>query len=282
MKRLITGILAASAAAIVVLRLSPLPFGIVVTAVVLWAAAEFSKLAWRVAHSNTLQWALGLGLAAIGFTNLVYRGTIPLSLPSGLAGEDGWFAAAAAVLALTALVGLTGRAEPRERLEGATLCAFGTLWLGLFLVAAIDLHGDQPVLLFWVLAVASLGDVGAYYGGKLFGRRRLAPLISPKKTIAGSISGLFASLITGIVVFVVWRGVPALGLDVPLLAVLCGGVAQAGDLVESMLKRAAEVKDTGRLLPGHGGILDRLDSVLLATPLLLLAVQLGAMPSAAP
>ena len=79
-----------------------------------------------------------------------------------------------------------------------------------------------------------------------------------------------------------WRGPEALGPDVPVVALLCGGAGQVGDLVESMLKRAVQVKDTGGLLPGHGGLLDRLDSVLLATPAFYVAIQAGATPSLLP
>ena len=138
------------------------------------------------------------------------------------------------------------------------------------------------MLLLWVLVVVSLGDIGAYYGGHLLGRRPLAPVLSPKKTIAGAVSGLAASCAAGVAVVLVWHGPEALGLDVPVVALLCGGAGQAGDLVESMLKRAVQVKDTGGLLPGHGGLLDRLDSVLLATPAFYVAIQAGATPSLLP
>ena len=107
-------------------------------------------------------------------------------------------------------------------------------------------------------------------------------MLSPKKTIAGAVSGLIASAATGAAAFLLWHGPDAFGIDVPAVALLCGAAAQAGDLVASMLKRAVEVKDTGGLLPGHGGLLDRLDSVLLAAPVLLVAVQAGAAPSLQP
>jgi phosphatidate cytidylyltransferase len=115
-----------------------------------------------------------------------------------------------------------------------------------------------------VFAIVWVGDTGAFYGGRAFGRRLLLPRVSPKKTVEGAITGLIASVIAGTVVGV-WR------LSIPWmnLAVFSGIAAvagQIGDLAESALKRSAGVKDSSSILPGHGGILDRLDSLLFAVP----------------
>ena len=118
-----------------------------------------------------------------------------------------------------------------------------------------------------LLAITFATDTGAYAFGRLFGRHKLAPAISPNKTIEGAIGGLLAGAVAAI-------GVPML-LDVSttmpgpvLLAVVVPIAAMAGDLVESALKRRLSVKDMSNLLPGHGGLLDRLDSLLLAGPCL--------------
>jgi phosphatidate cytidylyltransferase len=131
-----------------------------------------------------------------------------------------------------------------------------------------------------LLAIVWLGDTAAYAVGSRWGRRRLAPVLSPKKTWEGAAAGLAASL-AGAAAWCGWR------LGEPSAAVVAIGLvtavaAQAGDLVESMLKRAAGVKDSGQLLPGHGGVLDRLDALLLAAPALLLGLWLIGYGVAAP
>jgi phosphatidate cytidylyltransferase len=115
------------------------------------------------------------------------------------------------------------------------------------------------------LAITWLTDTGAYFGGIRYGRRRLAPKISPKKSVEGALFGLLAAALTG--------GIFALAVgESPVQLVLFGLIlsvcAQLGDLVESALKRERAVKDTGSLLPGHGGILDRFDSLIIVFPVL--------------
>jgi len=108
------------------------------------------------------------------------------------------------------------------------------------------------------------GDAAAYYGGRAFGRHKLAPTISPNKTVEGSIIGLAGSVLAGI-----GLGSSLPGFSITFLALACfaAGIAgQLGDLAESALKRSAGVKDSSSLLPGHGGMLDRLDSLMFAAP----------------
>ena len=279
MKRVVTGIVTAALAAAIVLYPKPLFFVAVLTLVVLLAAAEYTALVQRIADAPRFRLALWLALVLVALTNGVHLRIVPLPRLWDL---DVWFAAATAVLALATAVGLGNRAELRDRLAISALFTFGALWLGLFLVAAVHLHQLDPALLLWVLAVAAVGDVGAYYGGRAFGRRPLAPRISPKKTVAGAVCGLIASVGVGIAGFLLWLGPDDFVPGVPLVALVCGGAGQAGDLVASLLKRAAKVKDASRLLPGHGGLLDRLDSVMLATPLMYVLVDIGALGPAIP
>lgn len=234
-------------------------------------AAQLSPRSARAAARFRIALWLALVLVALADGVQASIATLPR-----LAGFDVRFQAATVALGMAAAVGLSSRADMRERLAISAMFTFGALWLGLFLVAAIHLHQLHPALLFWVLAVAAVGDIGAYYGGRALGRRPLAPEISPRKTIAGAVSGLAASLGVGLAGFLFWLGPEHLTPGVPLAALVCGGAGQAGDLTASLLKRAAQVKDASRLLPGHGGILDRLDSVLLATPLMYVLVDIGA------
>ena len=121
-----------------------------------------------------------------------------------------------------------------------------------------DLAKWVPSLLIWVLIVTWATDIGAYFAGRRFGRRKLAPAISPNKTVEGLYGGMaLATLLS--VGWVILMGLPMLLIGIaPLFAV----VAQGGDLFESWMKRKAGVKDSGNLLPGHGGVLDRLDGLI--------------------
>ena len=136
-------------------------------------------------------------------------------------------------------------------------------------------RGDSHVLgIVLLFAAVSSGDIAAYYGGTLFGRRPLAPNLSPKKTIEGTLFGLAGSSVAAAIVVHFWidGATWLVGLAIGLLL---GAVGQAGDLFESALKRAADAKDASGILPGHGGILDRLDGLLFGGATLYAAVHLG-------
>ncbi|GJL78720.1 MAG: phosphatidate cytidylyltransferase [Nitrospinaceae bacterium] len=152
--------------------------------------------------------------------------------------------------------------------------------LGVFYVAGLSgyfilvqgLENGRLWIVFLFLIIW-LGDSAAYYGGRKFGRRPLAPEISPGKTIEGALFGLAGSLAGGIIAkLTFFQGTPLVHcLLVPLF---CGIIGQFGDLAESVLKRYAGVKDSGALIPGHGGVLDRVDSLLFAGPALYLYYRL--------
>lgn len=143
----------------------------------------------------------------------------------------------------------------------------GVLFIGLSLSFAVLIRdgSDGAAWLFLVLAVVFAGDVGAYYAGTRFGRHKLLPAVSPGKTVEGALGGIAANLLVGSVVKIV--ALPDMYWGGSLLCfVLLGMAGQVGDLYESAFKRAAGVKDSGRLLPGHGGMLDRIDALLFALP----------------
>jgi phosphatidate cytidylyltransferase len=119
-----------------------------------------------------------------------------------------------------------------------------------------------------LLAVVWAGDTGAYFGGRKFGKTKLAPSISPKKTREGSALGIAASVVGGLSAYAVYgESLGSLG-QILACSVLGGAAGQVGDLFESTVKRFGGVKDSGRLFPGHGGILDRVDALLFAAPVL--------------
>ncbi len=119
--------------------------------------------------------------------------------------------------------------------------------------------------MFWTIAVTALGDTAAYYVGSIWGKKKLMPRISPGKTVEGSLAGLAGNGLGGLLYALLFLP-QAASLEGFLLSLGVGLVGQAGDLSESMLKRAAQVKDSSNILPGHGGILDRLDSLMFSAP----------------
>jgi phosphatidate cytidylyltransferase len=140
------------------------------------------------------------------------------------------------------------------------------LLVALPLTYTVRLHGiapDGPILLMFALVITWVGDSAAYFAGRAFGKRPLAPVLSPKKSWEGTIASIIGALVVALV-FSRWLTIPLPHL---LAMAAVGNVAgQAGDLLESAYKRSAGVKDSGSLLPGHGGVLDRIDALILAIP----------------
>lgn len=125
----------------------------------------------------------------------------------------------------------------------------------------------------YVFATVWLTDTGAYFVGITLGKKKLAPRVSPNKSVEGSVGGLISATLLG-ALFWVWTGMGTLPA-ILALSLLTSVVSQIGDLFESALKRAAGIKDSGSLIPGHGGILDRFDSFLFALPLVYFVLKLG-------
>lgn len=132
---------------------------------------------------------------------------------------------------------------------------------------------DGMILALWALATVWATDIGAYFAGRLIGGPKLAPAISPNKTWAGLIGGMAAALVLGLG-FHQWA---ALALPLALASPVLAVIAQLGDLYESALKRRAGVKDSGTILPGHGGVLDRLDGVVTVAPCAALLLMMVGM-----
>ena len=205
-------------------------------------------------------------------------------LPSGAAA----LAAAAAValapdaLGLVAMAGgllisVTVLARPRRAAALATAgtAAFPLLYLGLPLgaLAALAVDAGREVLLLLIATVVA-SDTAQYYGGRLLGRRKLAPTVSPGKTVEGAVCGVVAAAIA-----FTWLGGWWLPILEPVARAVVGTTlaasGMAGDLFESHLKRASGVKDSSGLIPGHGGVLDRIDALLFAAPVYYAVVILG-------
>ncbi len=219
------------------------------------AIAGFELMLMKAPRSRFLQmWGL---LLTLTFAGAVVFG-------------EGWRPRFAVLLFLVlgALIGGMFRPEPLE--EASTRTAWliaGPIYVGgtlatVALVHQLD-HGGAWVLLTMVLAWAS--DTTAYFTGRKFGKTKLYESISPKKTVEGALGGLLGSAL-GAIAIQHW-----LLVDMPLwhaviLAVIAGTFGQAGDLLESLIKRSAGVKDSGMILPGHGGLLDRVDALMFTAP----------------
>jgi len=174
----------------------------------------------------------------------------------------------AAALLMLALLSLWRVKDPARRFRGLAegvlgLCYIGYAMACLWLLRMETAHG--AAWLFLVLGATWAGDSAAFFIGSRFGRRRFCPDLSPNKTWAGAVGGLAGSLAGGLLSLPLFAGEVSAGFLVATsLAVGLSG--QLGDLFESLWKRAKGVKDSGNLIPGHGGILDRIDSLLIGIP----------------
>lgn len=192
--------------------------------------------------------------------------SIGLMAMGGSPFRTAWAAAFAALMTLLATRWSVAGQAPHYRAPHLWL-TFGVLYLGLAAAALLYLRvgtgeAGRGLFLFLLLAVWAT-DIGAYAAGRTFGGPKLLPRVSPKKTWAGLIGGMAASALVGwaVAVWVLHAAAPG---RVALVAAGLAVVGQAGDLLESFIKRRSQVKDSGKLIPGHGGLLDRIDGLVAA------------------
>ncbi|MDO9110090.1 MAG: phosphatidate cytidylyltransferase, partial [Desulfatirhabdiaceae bacterium] len=165
---------------------------------------------------------------------------------------------------------------PRYKTDPAIVHAFamqiqGMVYIPVLITCLIRIRNTDAGILwiFLLLAVVFAGDIGAYYAGSYLGRHKLCPSVSPNKTVEGSIGGLCANLLIGAIIKAMF--LPSLPWAACMVMfLLIGAAGQIGDLYESALKRSVQIKDSGTLLPGHGGMLDRIDALLFASPVALI------------
>jgi phosphatidate cytidylyltransferase len=198
--------------------------------------------------------------ASIGVTSSVWVGDQMMANAVAL---DAALLSASVVLAAISVASWRGG---RDALGRVAASVFPMLYLGLPIGAMIvlrSLRGRQALFLLMLAVIVS--DSAQYYTGRAFGRRPLAPAISPKKTIEGAVGGFVFGALPLVVVGQWWLPTIPVALRA-LLGVAVVALGIAGDLFESMLKRSAGVKDSSALIPGHGGVLDRIDALLFAAP----------------
>ena len=174
------------------------------------------------------------------------------------------------------------RSDLKMALAEAAVSAFGVLYIAGALGLLISLRADpgKNILVFYVLLTVWVGDIAAYYVGRSIGKHKLAPVVSPNKSWEGAIASVLASIGVGLIIFhfhgeivrhfrgdyVFLQHTRWLWVEVAILSAFTNIAAQFGDLFESAIKRGAGAKDSGTLLPGHGGMLDRIDALLFAIP----------------
>jgi phosphatidate cytidylyltransferase len=251
MRRVLSGAVLVIAAVSAIWFLGTWPLLALAEAVVVLASIEYARLA--AALDLAVARAVAFAAAMAACAAVVLPGT-----PIGAV-------LMAALIAVGALTVASGRPGPHP-LGDAAASLLPALYLGLPLGALVGIHelaGREALLLLVVTVMIS--DTGQYYTGRSLGRRPLAPTISPGKTIEGAIGGFIAGALCLLLLGAWWLPTvpPWLRALLGLVLVACGIL---GDLFESRLKRAAGLKDSSTLIPGHGGVLDRIDALLFAAP----------------
>lgn len=258
MKRLLTAAVTVPVALAAIFLLPPLGFFLALLLVTEVETFEFVRLtrAWTPTAPRSALLVLVPAAAVLLSPMLVTESGEPVSWEYLLTGA---FALSVGVGAIV----LFGGTEAHEAVPALGVLGFGTVYLALPVASLAYLQRLDPWLVFLLCAIVWLGDTAAYYCGSRWGRRKLSRF-SPNKSWEGAIGSLTIALVSA-AVWSAWR----LGEVRPALLSLAAATSiagQTGDLVESMIKRGAGMKDSGDLLPGHGGMLDRMDAMLFAAP----------------
>jgi phosphatidate cytidylyltransferase len=256
LQRILTAIVAAALILLVLFAFPASAAKGVIAAIILAAAWEWAKFLSLYGVAARLSYVATIGALLAGVTWLAPSPeSTAVILKIGLVW---WFAA---------LIWAFFYPTPIARPVG-WIC--GALVLVPAYVALVSLYSLRPSALLFALVIIWAADIGAYFAGKSFGRVKLAPRISPGKTWEGVIGGLVAVVLVLIAVRLYW-----IEINVAVIIPFCLAVATlsvVGDLTVSMFKRSAGLKDSGRVFPGHGGVLDRIDSVTAAAPLFALGI----------
>ncbi len=266
LKRWISGLIMAPCLILFILFAPPWLFLLLILGVTSWGLKEYYALA--LPGLSPHKKILGIFL---GFL-----------LPISLHGKDpqDFLAAMAMILILLFVLALGEKGDFSRQLDQVSRHILGLFYVS-FLLAHFLLMHKMPEGRLWILftlVVTYFGDTAAFYVGRLWGRRKLAPRISPGKTVEGG-AGAIGGTIAGALFFRLFFLPQLPVLQALILAIGVGIIGQLGDLFESMLKRSAEVKDSGTLIPGHGGLLDRIDSVIFAGPWVYYYVWAMKLPS---
>ena len=267
MQRLLTAAVATPIAILALFYLPPAGWFVLIALVLEFAVWEYLVIVRAQAPGAPLK-------ALLLFVPLAALAMSAAMIPrSGVLDAETYLLIAATLISvgLGALV-LFSRTPLEEAIPALGILCFGIPYFAVPIASLYALKRLDPWLVFLLMAIVWLGDTAAFYVGSKIGRHKLAPVISPKKSWEGAAAGFLASVAAA----AAWSFFRLDRIDVALLGVaaLTALAAQIGDLVESMIKRGSGVKDSGSVLPGHGGVLDRLDALLFAAPVLLFSLWL--------
>jgi phosphatidate cytidylyltransferase len=238
-----------------------------------WAALVLASLAAAGAAAEVAGLSRGVGAPVPALLVSVGAVVVCAMVPIGMVNGDAMFAVLSALVLGGSLVTLAGGPPSPHSITQAAVTIMAPLYVGLPLGAMLWIQlVTGPRALIFVIAVIAASDSAQYFVGRAIGRRKLAPFVSPAKTFEGAQGGLVAALLIGIWLGPRWGQAASPVQGAALGAVLClAGIM--GDLFKSLLKRSAGVKDSGTLIPGHGGVLDRIDAYLFAVPVYLLFLR---------
>lgn len=207
----------------------------------------------------------GKGIAAYKYPGIIMGILIPIVVFFKLEPLGDWVLLFIVSSCLCFFVLRFTRQDNSHALTDISVTMLGIIYISWFLSFLLRLKFEGVEFIIFLLLVTKMGDVGAFFLGNSFGKHTLIPRISPKKSVEGTVGGLITSIIVALV-----GGRFLLGISVGhllMLGVLLGSLGQIGDLSESLIKRDCKVKDSGKLLPGLGGMLDLMDSLLFTSPL---------------
>lgn len=267
MQRLLTALIA-TPLALAALFLLPPPWFLAFVALALEVAVwEYLAIVRpRAPHAPLKALLLLVPLAAVGLSvSMIEHG-------GAFIAEEHLMAAAVLLGVGVGSLVLFARTPLEEVIPALGILCFGIPYFAAPIAALHHLQQADPWLVFLLMGIVWMGDSGAYYVGRRLGRHKMAPVVSPNKTWEGAAAGFAVSLIAT-AVWSLWR-LDRLDLALLGVAALTAAAAQVGDLMESLIKRGAGVKDSGHVLPGHGGVLDRMDAMLFAAPVMLLGLWL--------
>ena len=267
MKRVLTAVVLLPPVLAAVFLLPPVWFLLVVVGIVAVAVWEYVRLTGRWAPGSP-RWHV---LATVPAAAALIAGAL-VAVDAGWGERSLLFGTIVLLSIGVGILLLVGRTPVEESAAAFGIVGWGTAYFAAAAVGLWALQASDPWLLILLCAVVWLGDSAAFYVGSRFGRHSLAPIVSPRKTWEGAAANAVAALLaaTGWCLWILSE----IDGRVLVVALATSAAGQVGDLVESMFKRGAGVKDSGSILPGHGGMWDRLDALLFAAPVLLLGLGL--------
>lgn len=260
--RILTGSILVILTLAAIMWLSPLLFIILTTVIFLFATWEWSKLA------NLPTTRIRIGYVIITAILMLITWFVPIK-PILVISLLWWLIAISLIVTYSKTNTLWSRSSILPAIMG-----FLTLipcWQALILIRSAQNGTNTLIFLF---AIVWSADIGAYFAGKWWGKHALIPKVSPQKTIEGLCGGFLLTIFVAVITCIVFNIPPTFWLVIILLAICTTFFSVIGDLLESMLKRQTKIKDIGHYLPGHGGLLDRIDSLTAAAPIFVLGCLL--------